>query len=473
MNVRLQIFIAIIVFGLLAGNAEAATITFDKSLDVPDRTFTWEGKTYFITHVGNYKLNDNINFGITSGTDTMLVVLYDADQTSVKSETKFNTGGQTSVSFPAGTVSVPGIYGIVVSSKPDAIIIGANPLIISEFDMTVTTNVTNAKEGDTVKVTVKVSKNGAPLSIDPNNVEVKFVQDSTYFGANAIANTTGIYEANIRIPSNAYGSHKLYAAITTNRNIYQNYPELIGAASYAGTIELPTPSSTSIPSSPGGEGSPASGEEFKNIELKETYEKFISKDSPASYVFRQAGNPVSEVSITSNINAGNIAVKIEVLRGLSSRLSSPPSGAVYKNINIMVGKSGFAVPRNIKEAVIKFRVENSWITSNDLASSDVNMVRWDGSKWAQIDTSETNSDTTYTYYEAKTDSFSAFAITGLKEVVVPTAAQAIEVKETVTPIETPPLVVPTENEVPGFEAIIAVFAIAMLATLLKNNRNRR
>jgi PGF-pre-PGF domain-containing protein len=163
----------------------------------------------------------------------------------------------------------------------------------------------------------------------------------------------------------------LYAAITTNKNIYQDYPEIMGAAGYSGTIELPTPSPTSTTSSGGGGGSSVpSGEEFKNIERKETYEKYISKDAPTSYVFRQAGNPISEVLITSNINAGDIAVKIEVLRGISS-LSSPAPGTVYKNINILVGKSGFAVPKNIKEAVIKFRVENSWITSNNLASSDV------------------------------------------------------------------------------------------------------
>jgi PGF-pre-PGF domain-containing protein len=477
MNVRLQIFIAIIVCGLLAGNAVAATITFDKSLDVPDRTFTWQNKTYYITNIGNYKLNDNINFGITSGTDTMLVVLYDSDQNSVKSETKFNTGGQTSVSFPAGTVSVPGIYGIVVSSKPDAIIIGANPLIISEYDMTVTPNVTNAKQGDTLKVIVHVSKNGAPVSVAPNNVEVKFGQGSTYFPDNAIvtATATGTYEANIQIPSTAYGSHKLYAAITTGKEIY-GYPELMGAAGYSGTIELPTPSSTSTPSSPGGAsggGSAPSGEEFKNIELKETYENYISKDSPSSYAFRLANNPVSEVSITSNINAGDVAVKIEVLRGSSSQVNSPASGNVYKNINIMVGKSGFAVPKNIKEGIIKFRVENSWITSNNLASSDVNMERWDGSKWAQIYTSETNSDATYTYYEAKTDSFSSFAITALKEVVAPTATPEIVVTETVTPIETTPAAPPTEKEAPGFEAAVTVLTVTLLAGSLIRGRKRR
>jgi PGF-pre-PGF domain-containing protein len=479
MNVRLQIFMAIIVSVLLAGNAGAAAITFDKSLDVPDRTFTWENNNYTITHIGNYKLNDIINVGITSGTDTMLVSLYDADKLSVWHETKFNTGGQTSVSIPADTVIAPGIYGIVVSSKPDAIIIGANPLIISEYDMTVTPGSTQASPGSVIKVTVAVSKNGYPISVVPNNVNVTFVQDSTsthFEGTTAATAITGTYEANIQIPSGASGSYRLYAAITTNRNIYQNYPELIGAASYSGTIEIPTPSQTSTTSSGGGGGGGGglSGEEFINIAATERYEKFISKDAPVSYNFRTPDNPINEIVITSNINAGDTTVMTEILRGTSSQISISPPGIVYKNINIIVGGPGFAVPKNIKEAVIKFRVENSWIASNNLASSDINMVKWDGSKWAQIDTSEMNKNATYTYYEAKTDSFSAFAITGFKGVVTPTAAPEGTVTETpLKPTATPTAPIPAQKVIPGFEGIMAIVAVALLVALLKNDRKGR
>jgi hypothetical protein len=48
--------------------------------------------------------------------------------------------------------------------------------------MIVTPNVTNVKQGDTVKVTVQVSKNGTPVSA-----------------------ATGIYEANNQIPTTSSG----------------------------------------------------------------------------------------------------------------------------------------------------------------------------------------------------------------------------------------------------------------------------
>ncbi|MDL5502113.1 MAG: PGF-pre-PGF domain-containing protein, partial [Candidatus Methanoperedens sp.] len=98
-------------------------------------------------------------------------------------------------------------------------------------------------------------------------------------------------------------------------------------------------------------------------------------------------------------------------------------GEVYKYVNIWVGTSGFAVPENIKEAVIKFKLENSWITSKGFKESDIAMLRWDGTQWTSLATEKKNSDGNFTYYEAKTNAFSPFAISGVKGVV---SAAAVE-----------------------------------------------
>lgn len=491
MNVRLQIFMAMIVFGLFAGNAGAATITFDKSLDVPDRTFTFQGRVYDITDVGLYGIGQNIGITINSpGVTDKLVTLYlqNEDYTSPISVWHKTLYGETSTVIPYSEVTaegqgISGTFGVLVTNKDsgsDYGVIAAKPVIISEYKLLVTPEITERTAGNAINVMVNITKDELPYDV-ANSIKVEFVPKTgslgSAFGGNAISSgPVGSYKAKIDIPSSASGPYLAYGAITTDYKIYGDYPETIGAAS-GGTVSIKgTSTPASIPSSPGGAGgggSVLSGEKFENIELKESYEKFISKDSLSSYVFRQAGNPVSEVSITSTINAGDVAVKIEVLRGLSSLVSSPASGIVYKNINIIVGKSGFAVPQNIKEAIIKFRVENSWITTNDLASSDVTMVRWDGSQWAQIHTSETNSDATYTYFEAKTDSFSSFAITGLKEVVVPTATPEIMVTEKGTPIETPLEAPPTEKEAPGFEASVTILTVTLLASSLIRGDKRR
>ncbi len=218
------------------------------------------------------------------------------------------------------------------------------------------------------------------------------------------------------------------------------------------TSTSPPPNTASGGGGGGGGGGGASGENYANIVVKEKYDLFIFKDKITSYAFNNRSNPILFVNITGNINAGEIGAAVEVLRNTSTILKENPPGKVYKNVNIWVGTYGFAVPRNIKEAVIRFRVENSWIRGS--GSIDVRMVRWDGKQWIKLETVEKGSDSTYTYYEAGTNAFSPLAITGLeKEVeVMPSIPLAIP---QATPVST---AIPLEKGVPGFEIILAAAA---------------
>lgn len=169
---------------------------------------------------------------------------------------------------------------------------------------------------------------------------------------------------------------------------------------------------TSSSSSGGGGGT--SGENYTNIILKEKYDETIYKDKVTSYKFKNSSNPVRFINITGNVNAGLITTMVDVLKGTSAFVKEAAPGTVYKNINIWVGTSGFATSRNIKEAIVVFRVENSWFDSNTIARSDIKLVRWDGAKWITLETSEKIRDSTYTYFQGKTISFSPFAITSMK-----------------------------------------------------------
>jgi hypothetical protein len=151
-------------------------------------------------------------------------------------------------------------------------------------------------------------------------------------------------------------------------------------------------------------------------------------------------------------------------------VKTPAPGIIYKNVNIWVGTTGFAVPKNIKEATIVFRVENSWLGSNNLAGSDIKMLHWDGNQWTQLETAQTTKDDTYTYYEAKTNAFSPFAISGLKGgVIVPTA----------TPVVTETQVMPTGTGTPSpsptkkVSAFEFVLTIAILSAAYLLGRTRR
>jgi PGF-pre-PGF domain-containing protein len=244
---------------------------------------------------------------------------------------------------------------------------------------------------------------------------------------------------------------------TANNFVWANLTELSEFA-VSGELYVPplsnTATSGSIGGGGGGGGGGTTGENFTNIILKEKYYLFIQKDRVTSYRFTNTSNPIIYINITGNISAGDTATQVEVLRAASTLMKKSAPGTVYKNINIWVGTSGFAVTKNLKEAVIRFRVENSWLQSNNLARRDVGMVKWKGSEWVELETAEKEKDETYSYFEANTNSFSSFAITGLKSEVVPAQMPVFEVTE--TPATAPaPTPIATEKKTGGFEVILA------------------
>jgi len=171
----------------------------------------------------------------------------------------------------------------------------------------------------------------------------------------------------------------------------------------------------------GGGGVTTSGENASNIDVKESYDLEIFKDTLTSYRFTHVLNPIRYSNITGNVNAGLITTTVEVLKGTSSLVSSAAPGKVYKNVNIWVGTKNFATPANLKESKIMFSVKNSWLTDNKITANQLKLLRWDGSKWITLDTNEIRKDATTTYFESGTEGFSSFAISGITGITVTSA----------------------------------------------------
>ncbi|MDO8725723.1 MAG: PGF-pre-PGF domain-containing protein [Candidatus Methanoperedens sp.] len=173
-------------------------------------------------------------------------------------------------------------------------------------------------------------------------------------------------------------------------------------------------SSGSASSGGGGGGGGAggtSGEDFNNIQLKEKFDRFINKDIPTSYCFRNATNPIICINITANISPGEINTAVEVLRNTSSLVKDPAPDTVFKNVNIWVGTYGFATPTNIKHAEITFRVPVSWMRSNSIDPDSITMMHYQGA-WEPLSTKKISETSEWIYYEASTTRFSPHAITG-------------------------------------------------------------
>ncbi len=217
----------------------------------------------------------------------------------------------------------------------------------------------------------------------------------------------------------------------------------------------------------GGGGGGTSGENFTNIEIKEKRDNHIFKGNTSSYRFNRTA-PIIYVNITGNINAGEVTTMVEVLRNTSALVKNNSApGIIYKNVNIWVGTSGFAVPKNIKQGIIGFKVTNSWLDSNALDAGDIKMVKWNMSEWIQLDTSEIARDSEYTYYEAKTYSFSPFVITAFKSEVVP-AVGVTPTSALPSETSTPTSAAVKKEKAWAFKEILTITAVilAMIAAII-------
>lgn len=250
------------------------------------------------------------------------------------------------------------------------------------------------------------------------------------------------------VPSGSY-TVMVHAVDAANNHNVQDTGITVSAA----PAETPTPSRGG-----GGGGGVTSGEPYANIDKREIREEYLVRDKPATYRFVTPEIPVREIIITASTNAGTISVQVELLKDISTISTQPAPGIVYRYLNIWVGTRGFAVPENIKEAIIKFRVENSWLNDNNLQASDISMLRWN-TGWSQIETREVNRDADFTYFEAKTNAFSPFTIAAKVPEVVP------PITETPVPEETAPTPAPTEA--PGFGIVLVIATLSALYILSK------
>jgi PGF-pre-PGF domain-containing protein len=184
-----------------------------------------------------------------------------------------------------------------------------------------------------------------------------------------------------------------------------------GNADVGDVTTTPTDGDASGGGASGGGGG-STGEEFENIELKEVEVVYVNINTIISYKFDEPINPIMYVNYTALNNAGSISTTIEMLKGTSALVSSEPSGKVYKNMNIWVGKAGYATEANIKDPVIGFKVTRTWLHENNILQSTVRLNRHASGVWESLPTTKTSEDTTYVYFESQTPGFSPFAITG-------------------------------------------------------------
>jgi PGF-pre-PGF domain-containing protein len=263
----------------------------------------------------------------------------------------------------------------------------------------------DSKLGSISWAIIKVNYNDADISalgIDESSLRLYYLNSGSWERLEAAGSPPWIFGAGVDIVNNV---------VWANVSHFSQY-------AVGGILQPSTTQATTIPASNSGSGSSnssggggASDESYANIVVNEKYDLFIYKDKVTTFKFSNKNNPVLFINISGNVNAGEINTAVEVLRNTSSRIKIPAPGIVYKNINVWVGTSSFAVEKIIKNAQIIFRVDKEWI--NEINPGSIEMYRFD-SEWKKLPTVKISEDNEFEYYRATTQKLSGLAISATK-----------------------------------------------------------
>jgi len=118
------------------------------------------------------------------------------------------------------------------------------------------------------------------------------------------------------------------------------------------------------------------------------------------------------VRVTETVANVQITVKDASLPTGASLAISSDQGATYKYLNITT-----TIPSSkIANVTIKFKVEKSWITANDINSTTIALERYVNGQWVKLTTIKLSEDSTYIYFETQSPGLSIFVIIGEKNI---------------------------------------------------------
>lgn len=263
------------------------------------------------------------------------------------------------------------------------------------------------------------------------------------------------------------GKSQLNITIDTLQDIsYQEFKSSTSIINGSITVTGSQSPTSSSSGGGGGGGGGTSGEAYENIILKEKHDLYIYKDKTTSYRFAGQDNPIEYVNITGNVNAGEITASVEVLRNTSRLLNQSPPGIAFRNVNIWIGTSGFASPQNIKSATINFKIDKEWLEKNNIAASSIKLMRY-SNMWNDLPTRQIESTEKEIHYQAGTEGFQFFAITG-ETSALPSAGIAGQEKPGAkeTQVQTTAKKLPAEE--PGFEVFFAGVCLLLVYFVRKN-----
>ncbi len=350
----------------------------------------------------------NFHANVTSGNAPLSVQFTDLSRNVTGRNWNFGDGNSSIEQNPKHTYFVTGNYTVNLTVNDDN---GTNSKI---QEIIVHEALNKDKILPVANIASNVTSGYAPLSVLFTDLSQNAIIWNWNFGDGATSTeqnpmhtypAEGTYTVNLEV-SNANGTASKTVTITVYNHI--NTESSGGGSIISGSIH------SSVETGHGGDsGAGDSPEPKSNILTKEISQAFIKNGKPAKFDFIKNTTSVIYVSFDSKKTIGKTTNSIEMLKEKSTLVSELPSGEIYKYINIWVGDKGFAIPNNIENPVVCFKVEKSWIQDKNINQSSIVLNRYSDNKWNQLPTSLSGKDDRYLYFIAKTPGFSPFAITGM------------------------------------------------------------
>lgn len=241
-SLRVAILLAVALVALGGVGYAGADSTYDirvsNSIDVPDRTYSFQGTDYTVTSVGRVSAGDVLTAKTDGpeGTD-FDVNLYNSNRQIVDVE----SGGDGSVSFQTDLLS-PGTYVLVVYTQ-DGSLKTPQSVIVTGYETTLDTPSEIAAD-ESAKVTAELTDT-ADLD-DPERVELVIVQDETTVRTVSMAQE-GTYEYATDVGSSLDpGEYDMYVKVR-NETMMNGEHEVVGLSDRASLTVSTTESDSTTP----------------------------------------------------------------------------------------------------------------------------------------------------------------------------------------------------------------------------------
>ncbi|WP_052402656.1 PGF-pre-PGF domain-containing protein [Methanococcoides methylutens] len=298
-----------------------------------------------------------------------------------------------------------------------------------------------------------------------DGAEVQFKDGGTTIIASEFTNSTGYYEVSI---SGVVEGSTLYMYVDDGDGATYTRKTIIFTPGHVDQLNYQIEadgdnggSSGSSSGSSGGGGGGATGEAFENIASKEAQLQTVTSGSNVRYEFSNGDNPITFIQFKATTNSGQIKALIEILKGTSALVDEDAPGKVYKYLNIWMGNAAFNSD-NMENPVVGFKVSKKWMNDNGITPAAIAMFHHDGG-WKQLETTLTDEDDEFFYFEAETTGFSPFAISAVEMETTQDTKPVPSGDD--TPADDPSYgeeEPETTNGLPGFSSLLMIGVLGMV-----------